>query len=163
MIKYISILLCVFSSLSFACGVHQDTKLHLVTEPGSLDVFGAIINARQQHVFNNANKPAHFQLYSIESVLSEPSQNKVDFVIFEAIKGHYLDVSIANRVKVKGRTSLPQADTLILVTELDVLDALTSNTISWEQAKERDLVRINGPSQESEQLRLWMEERFGGK
>ena len=149
--------------MSFACGVHQETKVHLVTEPGSLDVFGAIISARQQNVFNNANKPVDFQLYNIESVLSKPSPNQIDFVIFEAITGHYFDVSINNRTKIIARGSLSRDHPLILVTELDVLDALASNVISWEQANENSLVKINGSIQESEQLRLWMVERFGDK
>ncbi|WP_114633195.1 hypothetical protein [Vibrio splendidus] len=160
MLKRFALLLSLSSSLVFACGLHQDTGLSLITEPGSLEVFGNIINARQGDEFGNLNKPDHFRLFAIQSALGKAHPHKIKFNLFEAIKGHYSQISIEKGVNVSGRDTLPTENDLLLITELDVFDALTNGTISWDQATLNGLVVINGPQDKREQLEAWFNDIF---
>ncbi|MEZ8457868.1 MULTISPECIES: hypothetical protein [Vibrio] len=162
MLKRFALLLSLSSSLVFACGLHQDTGLSLITEPGSLEVFGNIINARQDDEFGNLNKPDHFRLFAIQAALGKAHPNKIEFNLFEAIKGHYSEISFAKGVKVSGRDTLPTEEDLLLITELDVFDALATGTISWDQASLQRLIVINGPQDKREQLEAWFNDIFEG-
>ncbi|CAK2179002.1 hypothetical protein F0248_14185 [Vibrio crassostreae] len=162
MLKRFSLLLSLSSSLVFACGLHQETGFSLVTEPGSLEVFGNIINARQDDEFSNLNKPDHFRLFAIKAELAKPHPSKIEFNLFEAIKGHYSQVKLEKGVDVLGRDTLPTEEDLLLITELDVFDALATGTISWDHAVLKGLVIINGPQDKQEQLETWFSEIFAG-
>ncbi|MFS1492322.1 hypothetical protein BCT96_011245 [Vibrio splendidus] len=162
MLKRFVLLLSLRSSLVFACGLHQETGFSLVTEPGSLEVFGNIINARQDDEFGNLDKPDHFKLFAIKSALAKAHPSKIEFNLFEAIKGHYSQVKLEKGVDVSGRDTLPTENDLLLITELDVFDALANGTISWDQATLNGLVVINGPQDKREQLEDWFSDIFEG-
>ncbi|PMG35405.1 hypothetical protein BCU97_15875 [Vibrio splendidus] len=162
MLKRFSLILSLTSSLTFACGLHQDTGFSLVTEPGSLEVFGNVITARQDDEFNNLNKPDHFRLFAIKAALAKPHPSKTEFNLFEAIKGHYSQVKLEKGVDVSGRDTLPTAEDLLMITELDVLDSLATGTISWDHATLNGLVIINGPQDKREQLEDWLSDIFEG-
>lgn len=162
MLKRFVLLISLSSSLVFACGLHQETGFSLVTEPGSLEVFGNIINARQDDEFGNLDKPDHFKLFAIKSALAKAHPSKIEFNLFEAIKGHYSKISIEKGVNVSGRDTLPTENDLLLITELDVFDALANGTISWDQATLNGLVVINGPQDKREQLEDWFSDIFEG-
>ncbi|MDN2483347.1 hypothetical protein [Vibrio agarivorans] len=155
--------LLVSSFTAWACGLHQSTGFNMVIEEGSLDVFARVIDVRQSNEFNNADKPDHFRLYSLRSALAEPSDNKLDFAIFEAVKGHYSEVIVNESVLVTGMNEFPGEDDLLVVTELDILDALASGLITWQQANERNLVRVNGPESKKQQLDEWFNQLFDFK
>ncbi|WP_394243790.1 hypothetical protein [Vibrio astriarenae] len=154
-------LMCQSAAL-WACGLHQSTGFNMVLEEGSLDVFASVIDARQSNEFNNADKPDHFRLYSLKNALAQAYSDKIEFAIFEAIKGHYSEVHFADSVLVTGMNDFPTPDDLLVVTELDVLDALASGQLSWQQAKARDLVRVNGPEVKKQQLDNWFDDLFIG-
>ncbi len=155
MIKKLTLLLTLVSSLSFACGLHQDTGFSLITEPGSLEVFANIIETRRNNTLNNSNKPDHFQLFTIKSALAKPNEHQINFSLFEAIKGHYSKVTLDNGVNITGRDTLPKKDELLVITELDVLDALATKAMTWNEAKENKLLIINGNKTEIAQLERW--------
>jgi len=168
--KWLTSLVVWFSATAMACGVHQNTGFHLTTEPGSLDVFQQVIDARSNDQFGNLNKPDHFRLFSLKKRLNLPSTHKVDFVIFEAVKGHYSDVVVISSqgesgstkpsVSISGKQQLPKADELMVISEFDVLDALATNVISWPQAKQQGLVKINGTAEQVAQLDKWFSQIF---
>lgn len=160
MFKHFIMSLSLVSSLSLACGLHQDTGFNFVTEPGSLSVFGQVIEARKNNELGNVNKPDHFLLFTIKAGLAKSNRNKIDFSIFEAVKGHYSQVTVGKVVSVEGRDSLPKKDDLLVVTELDVLDALASQKISWHQAKAQGLVVVNGDFDSVSQLDAWFTDLF---
>ncbi|WP_172380139.1 hypothetical protein [Vibrio sp. Vb339] len=162
MLKRFALILSLTSSLTFACGLHQDTGFSLVTEPGSLEVFGNVITARQDNEFNNLNKPDHFRVFAIKAALAKPHPGKIEFNLFEAIKGHYSQVKLEKGVDVSGRDTLPTEEDLLLITELDVFDALATGTISWDHATLNGLVIINGPQDKREQLEDWLGDIFEG-
>jgi hypothetical protein len=155
MIKKLALLLTLVSSLSFACGLHQDTGFSLITEPGSLEVFENIIETRKNNTFNNSNKPDHFQLFTIKSVLEKPNEHQINFSLFEAIKGHYNKVTLDNGVNITGRDTLPEKYELLVITELDVLDALATKAITWNEIKKNNLLIINGNKTDTVQLERW--------
>ena len=65
-------------------------------------------------------------------------------------------------VDVTGRDTLPTDKDLLLITELDVFDALATGTISWDHATLNGLVIINGPQDKREQLEDWFSDIFEG-
>ncbi|GEA61127.1 hypothetical protein [Vibrio comitans] len=154
--------LCIYSTTALACGLHQSTGFNMAIEEGSLDVFASVIEVRQSGELNNINKPDHFRVFSFKSSLEKAHPNQTDFSIFEAIKGHYSDVTMGANVQITGKDSLPTDEEVLLITELDVLDALATGTLSWEQAKQADLVRINGPEKRKRALNLWFSQIFQG-
>ncbi|WP_117233889.1 hypothetical protein [Vibrio maerlii] len=160
MLKRFILSLTLFSSLSMACGLHQSTGFNLVTEPGSLEVFGNVVAVRQIDMLGNLNKPDHFRLFALKAALAKPNSNKVEFSIFEAIKGHYSQVSFEEGVNVTGRKTLPTKEDLLVVTELDVLDALSTKRVTWQQANDAGLIVINGAPKEVEQLEAWFSDIF---
>ncbi|PML07853.1 hypothetical protein BCT86_01095 [Vibrio breoganii] len=153
---------CLYSVSAFACGLHQSAGFNMTIEQGSLDVFSSVIEVRQSGEFNNANKPDHFRLFSFKSSLEEPHANKVDFTLFEAVKGHYSDVKMEPSVQVTGKDILPTQAEVMLVTELDILDALATGILSWDEAKHLGLVHINGPEQKKRALDVWFTGIFQG-
>ncbi|MGV2842013.1 hypothetical protein ACE3G7_22895, partial [Vibrio cyclitrophicus] len=58
------------------------------------------------------------------------------------------------------RDTLPTEEDLLLITELDVFDALATGTISWDQASLQRLIVINGPQDKREQLEAWFNDIF---
>ncbi|MCL9774207.1 SCP2 sterol-binding domain-containing protein [Vibrio methylphosphonaticus] len=162
MFKRFALILSLTSSLTFACGLHQDTGFNLVTEPGSLEVFGNIISARQHDQLGNLNKPDHFRLFTAKAALKKPHNETMDFVLFEAIKGHYSDFrfTAGKGVVVTGRNNLPTEQDVLLITELDVFDALATGKISWDEAFRQGLVTINGPREKRQQLQSWLSHTF---
>lgn len=161
MFKFATVLgLCICSVTAFACGLHQSTGFNMAIEEGSLDVFANVIKVRQSAELNNANKPDHFRLFSFKSSLQKPYNDKVDFILFEAIKGHYSDVMTAQNVQVTGKDSLPTEAEVLLITELDILDALATGELSWERAKQMGLVHINGPEANKRSLDNWFAKLF---
>ncbi len=160
MLKQVVLSLSLVSTLAFGCGLHQSTGFNFVTEPGSLEVFDSVIKVRQLDMLGNSKKPDHFRLFAIKSALASENSNKIEFSIFEAIKGHYSQVHYAEGVLVEGRKTLPTSDDLLLVTELDVLDALATKRINWQTAKRAGLIVINGQEDEVAQLDKWFSEIF---
>ncbi|MDB1125996.1 hypothetical protein [Vibrio algarum] len=148
------------SSTIYACGLHQATGFNFVTEPGSLDVFANIIEVRQSNALGNIKKPQHFQLFAFKGAVSKPYPAKVNFSIFEPIKGHYSEVETRKTVTVSGRESLLTINDILVITELDVLDALATNTLSWQQAKAQGLVKVNGTDSNTEALDRWFTQLF---
>lgn len=160
MFKRFIVLLSLFSSLTFACGLHQSTGFNLVTEPGSLEVFQQVIGVRQNDEFGNVNKPDHFYLYTIKGALEKPSKHKLSFVLFEAVKGHYSDFLVEEKVVTQGKNELPTPQEIMVISELDILDALASGSIDWQSAKHYSLVKVLGPEDKQQQLDRWFEEIF---
>lgn len=156
---FIFILLFV-SSVSYACGLHQTTGFNLITEPGSLTVFSNVISARQANAFDNGNKPDHFRLFDIKKALDKPHQHKLNFSLFEAINGHYSDINMTNKSLIKGRNMPVTPNTLLLITELDVLDALANGKLTWQDAKANQLVKINGSQHDINALDNWLNDLF---
>ncbi|MCZ8488216.1 hypothetical protein O9992_15405 [Vibrio lentus] len=99
-----------------------------MTEPGSLEVFGNIINARQDDEFGNLDKTGSFQAVCDKISPRKAHPSKIEFNLFEAIKGHYSQISIQKGVNVSGRDTLPTENDLLFITELDVFDALANGT-----------------------------------
>lgn len=159
-LRVIGVWLSAISYSVFACGVHQNTGLYFVTEPGSLSVFENIISERQKGHLNNAKKPDHFKRYNFTSALNKPSEYKIPFSLFEAIKGHYSTIVLGQNVQLQGRNTLPSAEELVVISELDILDALAMGTLTWQQAKTNGLVKVNGSPQDIEMLDLWFSQRF---
>ncbi len=162
MVRNIVCALVLFSALSQACGLHQSVGFNLTTEPGSLVVFDRVITARQNDTFKNQEKPDHFRLYSFKAVLAQTvgREERIDFALFEAIKGHYSLVELDAQVSVTGANDPLENDALMLVTELDVLDALATGEITWQQAKEAQWVVINGEEQAVMKLDDWFSTLF---
>jgi len=158
--KIVIFLLVLVSSYSYACGLHQSTGFNLVTEPGSLEVFENVIAVRQSNALGNVTKPEHFLLYSFKGALSKSNKNKINFSIFEAVKGHYSEVIFSHSVEVLGRDTLPTGNDVLVITELDVLDALATRALSWSQAKEQGLVKVNGQAHDVDALDNWFTALF---
>lgn len=127
----------------------------MVTEPGSLEVFENVIAVRQSNALGNVMKPEHFLLYSFKGALSKSYRNKINFSIFEAVKGHYSEVIFGHSIDVLGRDTLPTENDVLVITELDVLDALATRELSWPQAKDRGLVKVNGRANDIDALDIW--------
>ncbi|WP_194436376.1 hypothetical protein [Vibrio fluminensis] len=160
MLKYALTLFLLLPSLALGCGLHQSFGLHITSKPGSLDVFTEIIAARKAGDLTNTAKPDQFKLFSIKKAFSQAAITAPNFTIFEAIKGHYSQVTTSNSYQITGRNTLPNDEDLVLVTELDVLDALATGGLSWQIAKESKLVRINGSPDQVVQLDAWMTSLF---
>lgn len=166
LLKRILTLVSVFAaSTALACGLHQRTDFSFVFEPGSLDVFENVIKSRQEQELGNPNKPDHFRVFAFKGALAKPYPDKIDFSLFEAIKGHYSEISVIptsnnDTINLKGRDTLPTAEDLLLVSELDVLDTLANGGLTWVEAKQKQLVVINGPEQEVQRLDAWFNATF---
>nr|WP_237485536.1 hypothetical protein [Vibrio hippocampi] len=154
------VLMSLVSFLSHACGLHQTTGFNLTTEPGSLMVFSNVIDARQQNRFGNLDKPDHFRLFAFRAALNTPEPLKLNFTIFEAIKGHYSLVEVQNQSRVTARDTLPTSNDLMVITELDILDALATGKISWSQAKQQGLVALSGSAVQQQRLDRWFFQLF---
>ena len=155
MLKKLILASLLFSSSSFSCGLHQNTGFNLTTEPGSLSVFSNIIDARQSGVLGDTDKPDAFRLFTIKAALAKPHKNKIDFIMFEAIKGHYSNVWVSHGVLMNGVQTLPDTKDLLVITELDVFDALALGTVSWEQAQNQGLVKVTGDDEKVAALNKW--------
>ncbi|MFV0447457.1 MAG: hypothetical protein ACK5MF_03165 [Vibrio sp.] len=162
MYKYILFLSLVLSSfMSYSCGLHQNTGFNLITEPGSLEVFQNVIDARRDNLLLNKGKPDQFLLYTIKAKFDESQEDKLDFVLFEAVKGHYSDFKYTdNHMTVTGKNKMPEKDELMLITELDVLDALASGVIDWEQATQHSLIKLVGPQNKKAMMNEWFSKLF---
>lgn len=158
-----SLVLLMLSPTLLACGLHQATGFNFVSEPGSLGVFDKVITARQSNQFANQAKPEQFYLFAFTQALSKSADTPIPFSLFEAVKGHYSEVVLGEKVSMKGRDTLPSEDDLLLVTELDVLDALATGVIDWPQAKSQGWVVINGQPAEVKQLDDWFTALFKGQ
>lgn len=154
------ILLTLVSSTTLACGVHTDTGFNFVTEPGSLNVFGKVIEVRQSNVLGNNDKLDYFKQIAINKALNKPHHNKINFNLFEAIKGHYSEVIISHPIAIQGLTELPNENRLLVITEVDVLDALATNVLSWQQAKRLGLVAVSGHENDIKTLNIWFRAVF---
>ena len=51
-------------------------------------------------------------------------------------------------------------NTLLLITELDVLDALANGKLTWQDAKANQLVKINGSQHDINALDNWLNDLF---
>ncbi|OLQ92940.1 hypothetical protein BIY22_00110 [Vibrio panuliri] len=160
MLKYAFTLFLLLPSLALGCGLHQSFGLHITSEPGSLEVFTEIIAARKAGDLTNTAKPDQFKLFSIKKAFSQAAIAAPNFTIFEAIKGHYSQVTPTNSYQITGRNTLPNDDDLVLVTELDVLDTLATGGLSWQTAKQSQLVRINGVPEQVALLDSWLTSLF---
>ncbi|WP_144210534.1 hypothetical protein [Shewanella donghaensis] len=160
--KYHRLLLLItfISSTSLACGVHNDTGFNFVTEPGSLDVFGKVVEIRQSNLLSNADKLDYLKRISFNTALNKPAPDKISFNLFEAIKGHYSEVLINNTIAIEARHKQPDETNLLVITEVDILDALATNELSWQQAKTLGLVTVNGLKDEVETLDIWFNHMF---
>ncbi|MGY5453060.1 hypothetical protein ACVFI8_19285 [Agarivorans sp. MS3-6] len=159
-LQHLLLILMIASPNANACGMHQGTGFSFVSEPGSLEVFGNVVDIRKFNVLGNVNKAENVELLSFKKALNKPHENKQNFSIFEATKGHYSDVTVGNGVLISARESSITEQDLLLITDLDVLDALASNVLSWRQAKHFGLVKINGSSDEADALELWLTALF---
>lgn len=159
MSRLLFLLLCGMPLYVNACGVHQDAGFSFVSEPGSLPIFERIIHERQHGTFSNMDKPEHFKLYSFTNALSKSDQ-QMSFSLFEAVKGHYSEILFSEMIVVQERASMPSSSDLLLISELDVLDALASKQLSWPDAKSQGLVRINGLPQDIAMLDKWFSDLF---
>lgn len=163
-IRHLLASLTLVCTYAHACNFHQGTDFFFVTEQGSLDVYAGVIEARQADAFGTVEKQQQIGFSSFQIALTKPNKNKIDFAIFEAINGHYSDVtitsSIFNPIAIQDRQVLLEDDDLVLISETDVLDALARGVISWTEAQEQDLVRVNGAPLQVAQLNTWLAERF---
>lgn len=158
-LRRLASILLMLPCFAFACGLHQSTGFSLVTLPGSLDVFGSVINARQQDRFANQSKPVNFQLFTVRGYLKNPSEHRLEFVVFEAIRGHASDVSITgdDTVNIEGKNSEITDDELVVISEWDVLDAIASGKVSWQQAFDEQWVVLLGPEPLQQQFIDWVQ------
>jgi len=163
-IRHLLISLTLACSYAHACGLHQRTDFAMITEPGSLDVFASVIESRQANAFGNIDNEQEIGFSAFKIALSKPNKNKLNFTIFEAIKGHYSEVSLSdslfNPILIKDRQLLLDKGDLILISEADVLDALARGVLSWQQATDQELVKINGNALQAAQLETWLSARF---
>jgi len=163
-IRHLLASLTFVCSTAYACNFHQATDFFFVTEQGSLDVYAGVIEARQADAFGTVDKQEEIGFGSFQLALTKPNQNKINFSIFQAINGHYSDVtlsnSIFNPIAIADRQEYLEEGDLVLISEMDVLDALARGVVSWQQAKEQDLVRVNGLPLQVAQLDKWLSERF---
>ncbi|MEZ9139730.1 MULTISPECIES: hypothetical protein [unclassified Shewanella] len=159
MSRLLLLLICWVPFFANACGIHQDTGLFLVTEPGSLPVFENTVNERQNGRFNSLKSPEHVKVYQFTKVLSNSNQ-KVSFSLFEPVKGHYSEVLISEHTKLQHRETQPSPTELLLIAELDVLEALATKQLSWSDAKTLGLVRINGQAKDIAMLERWFVDLF---
>jgi len=163
-IRHLLASLTLACSSAYACNFHQGTDIFLVTEQGSLDVFAAVIEARQAEILTSLDEQQEIGFTAFQIALTKPNKNKLNFAIFQAINGHYSDVtlsdSIFNPIAIADRREYLEEGDLVLITETDVLDALARGVLSWQEAKDQELVKINGMSLQAEQLDRWLSERF---
>jgi len=166
-IRHLLFSLTLSCSYIHACGLHQSTGFNFITEPGSLDVFASVIEARQANTFANVDSEQEISFSAFQLALTKPNQNKLNFALFQSTVGHYSDVtlsdSIFNPIAITDRQTLLNKDDLLLVSDIDVLDALARGVLSWQQAKDKGLVKINGATLQAEQLNRWFAERFTTK
>ena len=155
MTKKLLFLLLMLPSIAIACGLHQSTGFSLVTLPGSLDVFGAVVEARQHDRFNNQNKPINFQLFTVRSQFAKESKDQLEFVVFEAIRGHASDV---NGKSITGKNSDITPQELVVITEWDVLDGIASGSISLSEAIKNNWIRLLGPIEKKQQFSQWVQQ-----
>ncbi|MPW28935.1 hypothetical protein F9L16_07965 [Agarivorans sp. B2Z047] len=160
MFRLFSYLLVIIPIAVSACGLHQSTGLYLQTEPGSLAVVESVVNARMRDALGNANKPEQFRLYLFMRRLAKANPDKISFSLFEAIKGHYRQILLEPKLKIVGRDTRPSQQELLVITELDVLDALASGALSWQQAHAQGLIAINGNAEDVAQLERWFASLF---
>jgi len=163
-IRHLLASLTLACSFAQACNFHQGTDFSFVTETGSLDVYAGVIEARQANAFGTVDSQQQIGFGSFQLALTKPNKNKLNFAIFEAINGHYSDVTISesifNPIAIADRMVLLEDKDLLLISETDVLDAPARGVVSWQQAKEQDLVRVNGLPLQVAQLDKWLDERF---
>jgi len=165
-IRHILASLTLVCSAAHACNFHQGTDFFFVTEQGSLDVYAGVIEARQANAFGTVDKQEEIGFGSFQLALTKPNRNKLNFSIFQAVNGHYSDVtlsdSIFNPIAIADRQEYLEEDDLVLISEMDVLDALARGVLSWQEAKDQDLVKVNGLALQTEQLDRWLVEQFPG-
>lgn len=166
-IRHLLFSLMLTCSYAHACGLHQSTGFSFITEPGSLDVFANVIEARQKNTFGNSDNQQALGFNAFQLALTKPNKNKLIFTLFESTVGHYSDVtfsdSIFNPIAIADRQSVLNEGDLLLISDRDVLDALARGVISWQQAKDKGLVKINGTTLQVAQLDKWLDERFASK
>lgn len=155
------ILLCIIaSSHSVACGVHQNTGFSFITEPGSLDVFQNVIENRRLNSFSQMQNSQRAQKNAFIGALEHTDKKKMNFIIFEAIKGHYSQVTLNNTVtitayNIEGNQPAIDENSLLVISDFDVLDALGAHQLSWQQAQNLGLVKINGQQADVDSLNAW--------
>ena len=166
-LRHLFLSLTLACSYAHACGLHQSADFSFITEPGSLDVFANVIEARQTDTFATSDNVEQLGFSAFKLALTKPNKNKLNFTIFQSTVGHYSDVtitdSIFNPITIADRQSILNENDLLLVSDVDVLDALARGVISWQQAKEMEVVKINGAALQADQLDKWFDERFATK
>lgn len=166
-IRHLIFSLTLACSYTHACGLHQSADFSFITEPGSLDVFANVIEARQTNTFGTSDNVEELGFSTFKLALTKPNKNKLNFTIFQSTVGHYSDVtitdSIFNPIAIADRQSVLNENDLLLVSDIDVLDGLARGVVSWQQAKEQGLVKVNGTALQVAQLNKWFDERFPSK
>ncbi|MGS0673747.1 hypothetical protein [Shewanella sp. 125m-1] len=159
MSRLLLMLICLMPFFANACGVHQNTGLFLVTEPGSLPVFERTVYERQNGTLSHLTSPENVKAEHFINALTNSAQ-QIPFSLFQPVKGHYSDVLLTEQAKVQDRETRPSSTELLLIAELDVLEALAIKQLSWTDAKTLGLVRINGQAQDIAMLERWLAKLF---
>ncbi|RKF20364.1 hypothetical protein DBZ36_07960 [Alginatibacterium sediminis] len=154
------LLTIIVSFNSFACALHDVAGFHFVTEPGSLVVFENVIAVRQSNALGNADKLDTIKLTSFAKAVSQTYPDKTRFIIFEPIKGHYNQLQLGRNRMVSEAYYSSSVNTVLLITEFDVLEALANNVLSWQQAKAQGLVTVNGAVNDTEAFDTWFTDIF---
>lgn len=159
MSRLLLMLICLLPFFANACGVHQNTGLFLITEPGSLPVFERTVNQRQNGMLSHSTRPENVMADHFINALTDNGQ-QIPFSLFQPVKGHYSEVLFAEQAKLQDRETRPSSTELLLIAELDVLEALAIKQLSWTDAKTLGLVRINGQAQDIAMLERWLAALF---
>ncbi|NLS14217.1 hypothetical protein HGP28_15125 [Vibrio sp. SM6] len=152
---YFLILLVTLSSWANACALHYGTNVAIIGTNEVQEVVRGIVKARKKHMLENQAKPKHFMKFSLENRLGYAYPNRLDFALLEPISRHYSQVVSAAKPRLTVLNELPSEQDLLLITELDILDALATGKLTWPQAKNKKLVTFRGPEEKVSDIEKW--------
>ncbi|WP_295893471.1 hypothetical protein [uncultured Vibrio sp.] len=152
----------LFTSTVFACGFHNDTGLIAVpNHPGIMLTIPSIQTAIEDQTIPASEKPAAMINWQLAQKLSATKPNH-DIIFYQAIDGHYSTVSSNNFRWLEDYNSetRPPLGALMILSEMNVFNALMEQQITIDQAFEKRWIHVNGPRDQREAVTHWLREAF---
>ncbi len=160
MYKVLALLLIIYSSSGYSCAFHNLSNTTLIGTPEVQDTVRSIVKIRKKGTLGNKAKPDHFKAYAVQNKLDEPYDNKMNFAMLGPISRHYSYVDVKDKAIIKSLEALPGENDLLVITELEILDALAVGTLSWSDVKAKKLIVLQGTEQETAKLEQWFAKVF---
>ncbi len=160
MYKVLALLLILYSSSGYSCAFHNISNTTLIGTPEVQDTVRSIVKIRRKDTLGNKAKPDYFKVYAVQNKLDEPYANKMSFAMLEPISRHYSYVDVKGKAIIKSLEALPSKDDLLVITELEILDALAVGTLNWSEVKAKKLIALKGAEQETVELEQWFAQVF---